>query len=197
MSPGRRIVAIRGNVSRGAPPQFDHSCRVGDCVGPVVFPRRIVPRDKKTRVAVVRQLEVMVGDPVPIIGWTLGHYKVLEKIGAGGMGRGLSGRGRHASTGRWPSNSCRRSWPMTRIAARGSRGKPRRSPRSITPTSSPSMRSKRPTASISSRWSWCEGARSPSCCRRRASPSASSSRSPFRSPMRSRPRTRKGSRIGM
>ena len=94
-------------------------------------------------------------------GTKLGSYKILSALSAGGMGEVYRARdpklGREIAIKVLPSemagNAQRRE--------RDSSVKPRRSRRSITPTSSPSTPSKNPMASTSSPWSSSVGRPSP------------------------------------
>ena len=86
-----------------------------------------------------------------MVGRTLAHYKILEKIGSGGMGDVYL-----AQDTKLDRKVARKVLPPKMAeseerAGPGSSAKPKRSLHSTTPTSSRSFRSKKPKASTSSR----------------------------------------------
>ena len=90
----------------------------------------------------------------------LGHFRILEQIGGGGMGDVY--RGYDESLDRpWPSKVLRRSnWPATRITSAASTPRPPRRPAWTTPTSCRSTSSARTAGTISSPCSTSRASRS-------------------------------------
>lgn len=131
-----------------------------------------------------------------MIGRTLSHYQIREKIGSGGMGDVYLARDTELNR-----DVAFKVLPPELAENEERRARFKREAQAVAalnhPTSSPCTPSKRRTASTSSPWSSSEGRRSRSSSPGRDFRSGNSSRSRFRLPMPCPRRTRRGFFIGI